>query len=253
MSRYNVSFRLSDWQRRFYNTASPDMDQRVRVKDLEFLRDNFPYYANLPQENKERFVRKLNMFMLLRDFICRENNTLDREIKLLISATAAQITFGLPDIRIPFLKKILIYPSRYFNKLTQRYHVGEINMAGIMVLSKEDIIKGIRNTNDGRNIVLHELAHALEIENKIKNDEFDFLCKKAYADFEQIADRIIQQVNQGSIPFMERYKNKLNRSELFPVCVENFFEKSDLFKDQCLPMYNIMVRILNQDPLRFKN
>ena len=73
-------------------------------------------------------------------------------------------------------KRILIYPDQYYSTITHRYHKGEVNPAAqAIVLSWNNFLAGYARPDDSLNLGLHEMAHALEIENLIDNDEYDFL------------------------------------------------------------------------------
>ena len=109
-------------------------------------------------------------------------------MKLLISATAVQITFGMRGYMMREFSRIIIYPRQYFNRLTEHHHKGEVNANGVVVLSWEDFYEGIRIPDDDLNLGLHEFAHVLALQ-RLQNPAF----RDRF--FEDAFDKLIHNVN----------------------------------------------------------
>src|SRR5688572_28362492 len=67
----------------------------------------FVYYQNLSAENKAVFERKVTQFIYGKQFIPRNIDEVTVEAKVLIAASAVQLTFGLPNIYLSYFNKIL--------------------------------------------------------------------------------------------------------------------------------------------------
>lgn len=171
-------------------------------------------------------------------------------MKILIGATIVQVTFGFPRVTLSHFKKILIYPDRYFSTISQTYHRGEVNpRLGIIVLSWPCFIEGFVDERDGINLGIHEVAHALKLENWIRsNDEFNFLNPKIWRSYEELAQREMNLIRTGESDFF-RKRGAENEHEFFAVALENFFEKPVPFKAQFPDLYQTLVMLLQQDPL----
>ena len=142
-----------------------------RFKDI--LLKYFPYYQRLSPENRSLFEKKLVRFLYRKRFIPRNVDEVTIEAKVLISASAVQLTFGLPDIYLRHFHTILVYPNDYYSSITKRYHKGEVNpLFGIIVLSWQSFVDGYIYPNDSFNVGLHEMAHALRLENIVRNEEY---------------------------------------------------------------------------------
>ena len=90
-------------------------------------------------------------------------------MKALIAGSAIQLTFGYPDVDFGHFWRILIYPDNYYSTITHRYHKGEVNIKGIIVLSWKSFKEGFADSTDGRNLGFHEMAHALRLINIVEN------------------------------------------------------------------------------------
>ncbi len=223
---------------------------RLSSADKVYLENNFPYYQRLNPNHKEEFVSKLEMVLKGRSFIGRsEIRVITQEMKLLIGATIVMVTFGFRELRLPHFSKILIYPDTYYSTISQQYHRGEVNPRhGIIVLSWNCFLRGYENERDGENLGIHEIAHALKLENIIKgNDESDFFDLSTYMDYKALAIEEVEKIKSGQVSFF-RSAGGINEHEFFAVALENFFERPHQFFQYNSKLYGTIVRLLRQDP-----
>ena len=171
------------------------------------------------------------------------------EMKALIAGAAIQLTFGHPSIYFTHFKRILVYPDSYYSEISQRYHKGEVNMGGLIVLSWKNFVEGYADNEDGRNLGLHEMAHALHLENAITNEEYGFLDDNVLRAWTDLCFSEIEKMKEGKSDFFRAYAIT-NSQEFFAVAVENFFERPGEFHDWNPKLYDTLIKILNQDPLK---
>lgn len=209
----------------------------------------FPYYQSLSAANKVKFERKLCNFLYSKRFIPRIISEVPIEAKVLIAASAVQLTFGLPSIYLSHFDKILVYPDQYYSSITRRYHKGEVNPRyGLIVLSWKNFIEGFVKTENSINLGLHEMAHALRLENIIRNEEYKFFDDELIQKFDAYARGVCRNL-QEQAGFFRPYACT-NEHEFFSVAIENFFDRSALFQKQIPELYLILTRLLGQDPLK---
>jgi len=215
-----------------------------------YLNTYFKFYRQLNNEDKILFERRVQFFIDLKTFIPRGGlKTVSSEVKAMIAGSAIQITYGYPDVYFRYFSKILVYPDKYFNKLTNQYHKGEVNLKGIIVLSVKSLKQGWINNEDGVNLGLHEMAHALSVENMAQNSEFNFIDMESVKYLKELAVIEMKRIKQEGNSIFRRYGSASFR-EFFAVATEVFFEKPETFKAYNTEMYQLMVRILNMDPLQ---
>jgi MtfA peptidase len=215
-------------------------------KYKETLVKYFPYYNKLSHRNQHAFEQKLMYFILSKKFIPRQFGKVTHEMKAMIGACAVQLTFGLPRVYLQHFDKILIYPDEYYSAITKRFHKGEVNPAfGAIVLSWKSFVDGYIHHTDSVNLGLHEMAHALRLENIIHNDEYEFFDDALVARFDAIAQTMC---NGNTTPAFLRAYACTNPHEFFAVAVENFFERPKEFKAELPELFHIMVNLLKQDP-----
>lgn len=213
----------------------------------ELLQKYFRYYQGLSEQNKRAFEQRVCRFIYSKKFIPRGMKEIPVEMVVFVAAVAVQITFGLPHVRLTHFNKILVYPDNYYSRITQRYHKGEVNPAfGIIVLSWRNFMEGFLHADDAINLGLHEMAHALRIENIIRK-EHSFFEDPLLDKLDEWCRKICDDSN-GSIAFFRPYACT-NVHEFFSVAVENFFERPQQFKLELPELYSVMVGLLNQDPI----
>jgi Mlc titration factor MtfA (ptsG expression regulator) len=213
------------------------------------LNKYFIYYRYLSQKRKIIFEERVFRFIREKDFVPRNFREVTAEMKILIAATAVQITFGLPEITLHHFKRVIIYPDAYYSTITGQYHKGEVNpRAQSIVLSWKSFVEGFMNPDDSLNLGLHEMAHALELENLIENGESNFLSATLLAQWKQVVESVMEEIESGNNTFFREYAAH-NRQEFFAVAIENFFERPEAFYSQYPAIYNTMVALLNQNPL----
>ncbi len=217
-------------------------------RHVGFLEKNFTYYQKLPEKSRKIFIHKVARFMSSKEFIPRQMQSVTDEMKVLISASAAQLTFGFKGIIFPYFYKIFVFPESFYNHTNQAYHKGEVNpKLKAIALSWKDFVEGYLE-DDGRNLGLHEMAHALRLENRIMNAEYGFLEEWVLKEWELHARRTMVEIKNGDETFFRKY-GSVNNEEFFAVAVENFFERPSEFSQKHPLTYATMCRLLHQDPL----
>jgi Mlc titration factor MtfA (ptsG expression regulator) len=219
----------------------------------DILAKYFPYYQKLSPRNKARFELKVTNFIYGKRFIPRNVDEVTIEAKVLIAASAVQLTFGLPNVYLRHFNKILVYPDNYYSSITRRYHKGEVNPRfGIIVLSWQAFIDGYINQHDSINLGLHEMAHALRLEDMIRSEEFRIFDEKYLDEFDTWAEKICEDAGHGAPMFFRPYACT-NKHEFFSVAIENFFERPRDFKQHLPQLYDVLAKLLRQDLLMLQH
>ncbi|MCH7403469.1 zinc-dependent peptidase [Belliella kenyensis] len=225
--------------------------QKLSPQDKKVLTNLFSYFAGLSSVHKEEFAEKVEWFIAEKEFLPRGDlKVVTQEMKLLIAATAVMVTFGYPRVRLKHFSKILIYPDSYYSTINKQYHQGEVNpRLGIIVLSWENFVKGFIDQENGVNLGIHEIAHAMKLENQIHyNRESRFFNPDLWERYAEQAKLEMGKIrnNQKSL---FRESAGINAHEFFAVALETFFEKSSTFKAYNKELYQSLVYLLRQDPL----
>lgn len=223
----------------------------IRTLNEEYktiLTGAFHYYHQLSADNKTLFEKRVQKFVDKKQFIpAGEHKEVTAEMKTLIAASAVQLTFGLPHVYFDNFKSIYVYPDFYYSEGMQQYNAGEVHKDGKIFLSWFDFLEGYLNPSNARNVGLHEMAHALRLENMIKNREYQYF---KWSDIQEFNDYTVWESNkikagEESIfrPYAATYYH-----EFFAVVIEVFFEQPEAFVDYHPALFNVTCRLLRQDP-----
>ena len=214
------------------------------------LEKYYPYYYNLPGSLKGMFERRVILFIRAKDFYGQEGLEVTHEMKVLIAASAVQITFGFKFFQLPRFTKIFIYPHSYYSRHTKKRHKGEVFPLGkIIKLSWDNFLKGFGDPTDGINLGFHEMTHAMSLENKFhSNGVSSFINAKAYRIWKQLAKHEMDLIKSEQSTFFRKYA-ATNLEEFLAVSVEVFFEQTNSFYEYNPQLYKATCLLLNQDPL----
>jgi Mlc titration factor MtfA (ptsG expression regulator) len=218
----------------------------VTAEQKMILLTKFPYYSSLNSKFKIEFERRLKYFLMNKEFEGRRME-ITEEMRTLIGACAVQLTFGYRPLRLAHFPKILLYPGVFTTKDSNRKKKGEVNSRGIIVLSWEDFIKDYKIKDDGINLGLHEMAHALKIEDAFPDEEFNFLDEDELHHFHEVSSEEYKKIRRGEPSFLRSYAGS-NREEFFAVAVEHFFEQPEKFEKALPEIYHSLVNLLKQNP-----
>jgi Mlc titration factor MtfA (ptsG expression regulator) len=222
---------------------------KLDEKYKRYLKYKFEFYKSLSTSQKLKFESRVKKFIDTKEFVARGSIHINDEIMTLVAASAIQLSFGYPDVNLRHFRVIIIYPRSYKSTITKQYHEGEVNVNGVIVLSWEAFKSGFADNTDGRNLALHEMAHALIIENFIDNGESDFLDSDAVEELKHEATLEIQKINNPNIQSIYRKYASTNFQEFFAVSTELFFEQPQHLLNYNSIIYNLMCRVLRQNPL----
>ena len=222
---------------------------QIKPSYREPLQKYMRYYQHLHPMEKKLFEMRVQKFINLKHFIPRGMDEVTDEMKALIAAAAIQLMNGLPKIYFSHFKDIMVFPDKYYSNQTEKYHHGEVNPRGYIALSWKNFAEGYMDHEDGRNLGLHEMSHALRLENGIRNEEYGFLDDEVLAIWTDLCYREIEKMNNGESEFFRDYA-ATNSQEFFAVAVENFFERPKELKNWHPKMYDTLAKMLNQDPLK---
>lgn len=251
LTTYAQSFRYGIVER-LYSILPSGNDAVLTPAQQRFLFDQLRFYKWLSPIHRKRFNARTARFLAQKTFVSRQGFALSADMKLLISAVAVKLTFGLRNYLLSQFSQIAVYPKAYFNPLVNQYHKGEVRTDGIIILNWEDFYQGISIPDDDLNLGLHEFAHALALQ-RIQNPVFidDF--------FKQAFDKLMRHANNKVIrsKFQQRLGLRTyalaNPMEFFAVTTEAFFENPvDMYRANP-KFYQLFAEMYNLDLLKLSS
>ncbi len=211
------------------------------------LLTHIPYFNKLSTQGRARFIARVLRFMRGRTFEGIRGQQLSHDMPILVSAAAVQLTFGLEDYDIKFLKKVRIAPGPIYSRMFNADVYGSVSRRGTMTLSWPHFLKGFANGEDNFNLGLHELAHALKLDSQ-ESIRFDMRFANYLDQWQRIGFDAFTALKQRTPGYLDPYGGT-NPHEFFAVCIEHFFETPEQFSTQLPDVFNHLCKLLNQNPL----
>jgi Mlc titration factor MtfA (ptsG expression regulator) len=221
----------------------------LTTDEKQYLSKHVVYYRALSAHKKQIFENRVINFMHSIEISGKSDLEITREMELLISASAVQLTFGWRKYYLSMFKRIFVYPSVYYNRNTQNYHKGETSPRGVVVLSWDSFMEGLEITDDNLQLGLHEFAHAVVLQRNLSPEYSDPI-------FKHWVDKLSKMLENPQVfkaishhPYFRKYA-RVNEMEFFAVATEAFFETPADFKNSLPNLYALMCKMYNQNPLR---
>ena len=208
------------------------------------LQAKFNYYKSLSSTEKNDFEYRVNHFMVNKNFISETGDEISDDMKVLIAASAIQLTFGLRPVYLSNFKNVI-----FADPLSADANL--INSNSIIIPWK-DFLHGYQDNADGVNEGLRILAVALKIQDRISKPGLkmfsDIRRRKWVEVSKKEAQRLIKsgQTRFGSV-------KEINPEEYFAVSVVYFFEKPKQMKEKHPELYFALSKLLGQNPLKMNS
>jgi len=228
-------------------------EEQLATDDRTPLYDNWlkkynPYYNSLSTKEQERFLFRTVQFLQAKEF--RFHSMVEEEyIPVLVSGAAVQMTFGLHNYLMDYFPVIHIIRKEYVLNVDKETYYGHVSRNGIYI-SWNRFMEGYEDYSDCRNVGLHEMAHAISYDAFLGDeDTYDQEFKERLENFGAIGRPVFRAMRNGVVTMMDDYATT-NFDEFWAVCIEIFFEKPLKFKETMPDLYQSLVELLNQDPLK---
>jgi MtfA peptidase len=205
-----------------------------------------PYFSELPDAGKKRFLERTFHFRSIKNFTYIGMQEI-KEVPILISAAAIQITYGLEKYELPFFKNIYVTPDAYVRTSETEIYVGHVSPEGIYIAWKY-FLQGYSDKTDNVNVAIHEMAHALEHESFMDDAGVDKEFKADFAKFSAVSGPALAHAIVQRRSYLRSYAFT-SMQEFWAVSVEAFFENPAGLKQSMPNLYGTLCDILNQDPL----
>lgn len=213
---------------------------------LPVLQKHFPYFNRLSFPNRQKFLQRLKRFAAAKTFKIHDEQGF-KEMPILVSATAIQLSFGLDKYLLPGFPFIHIYPEEFLGIHPNiRYLEGNVSARHIRI-SWKHFLQGFQYPADGQNVGLHEMAHAYYYQNMELGENVDDGFMDAFPTFNINADKVFSAEKLPGNDLYSDYALK-NSQEFWAGSIELFFEKPEELKAKYRGLYDALCGLLNQDP-----
>ena len=174
---------------------------------------------------------------------------IDDTTRLLIAASAAMLTHGIPRFEWPRMRDIVIHPQAFNEEYTSEHATisGMVHYQGPILYSEPDLRLGFRRS-DGHNVGLHELAHVLDLADGHADGVPVGASWASSAPWLEIVSDRLAKLRAHRYPDVLREYAATNEAEFFAVAVETFFERPHKLRHKDPELYAMLRDYFGQNP-----
>ena len=238
---------------------------------LRHLLRNVRHYESLGESDQARLRDDLRIFIddkyweLAGDWPQNdlgETPIVTDEMKVTIAAQACLLTLNVPEHGyFKRVRTVLIYPNAFVAPQPRHgpggvvsegwINTGEAWFRGPIVISWADAVAGGRGVTRGRNLVLHEFAHALDMMDGLINGTPRLNGRAQYAQWHEVMTsefrRLTDASHRGEPTLLDQY-GATNVGEFFAVATECFFEQGMFLRQFHPQLYDVLRGYYRLDP-----
>ena len=222
-----------------------------------------PFYQGLDEEEKKHLLSITCIIVDNKKWSGLDGFEITDEVRVTIAAQAALLLLGIEHHFYRGVDEILIHPTVY-KVSTRNLGPGGVVLEGktevlgtahsninIVVLSWQSARQGGANWEDGRNVVIHEFAHKLDMLDAYVDGTPPISCRDQYAAWVRIMtkeyENLVAMEKRGKKTVLDKY-GATNPAEFFAVSTEAFFEKPRQIRKKHPELYEQLKAYFNQDP-----
>jgi len=228
---------------------------------LEIIDKNVPLCKRLSEADRRELYGHVQVFLAEKYFEGCGGLELTDEIKVTIAAQACLLLLHRDTDYYPRLITILVYPAAYLADTVQHLgagtvlegqevRLGEAWKSGVVVLSWDDVRDDSLDIRDGRNLVLHEFAHQLDMEDGAA-DGTPPLDRRQHRSWAEVLgdeyERLRRDCVLGRSTVLDKY-GATDPAEFFAVATECFFETPGRLRRRHPELYAQLKAFYRQDP-----
>lgn len=219
-------------------------------------------FATLSAEEQQRLRNDARILVSEKHWEGCNGLMITEEIQVTIAAHAALMSLGFPESPFDRLLSILIYPDTFVAKRNTRMsagawlesdepRLGEAWYQGPVILTWREIREQCVDSPSGRNVIIHEFAHLLDMEDRDVNGVPALPDERQYQTWLEVTeaefDRLQRQTRLGRRTLIDSY-GATSPAEFFAVSSETFFEQPDRMQAELPRLYDVLKAYYRQDP-----
>jgi Mlc titration factor MtfA (ptsG expression regulator) len=223
----------------------------------DLLAANIPLYKDMPVDMQAMFQAVTMRFIEHKKFVpCGGIEAITDEMKVMIAGSASLLRLQR-EFRYPYdtIYTVLVYPSSYFTGAAeeQEFLTGEAWPTGSVVLAWDEDRKNSRDLRMGRNLIVHEFAHQLDMEDGVA-DGSPVIDHHQHRTWSRVLSeeftKLQTAISKGKRSVLDTYGAD-DPAEFFAVATEAFFSRSARLRTDHPDLYEQLRLFYRVDPVRW--
>lgn len=229
-----IAFFWPRWRRRRV------LEQPFDSEWLEVVRETLPFFERMSEDERRQLLDLIKLFIAGKQFHGCNGQAIDDTIRVAIAAQACLLLLNRATSVFSGTRHILVYPDTYIHEgevegddgvvsTFTEDRLGESWREGKVILSWDDVLYGLEDFGDGENVVLHEFAHQLDVENGTQ-DGAPTLKHNDPAEWKAVMTAAFEALSESADHDEETLLDPYGATdpaEFFAVATETFFERAE--------------------------
>jgi hypothetical protein len=230
----------------------------------DMIRCNMSHYCMMDDAERKHLRELIQVFIAEKSWEGCGGLELTNEIRVTISAQACLLLLNLPHDTYENVETIIVYPSDVIlpqrklgffettlEPLDPDYPVsGQAFKQGPVILVWDAVLQGGRHAEYGFNVVYHEFAHKLDMQDGAADGTPRLRDRAEYRDWIKTCSReylrLLKDVEKGKRTFLDEY-GATDEAEFFAVATEHFFNQPLQMIQSAPELYRVLKAYYRQD------
>ncbi len=233
----------------------------------DMIRRNMIHYGLLDDAERKHLKKLIQVFIAEKSWEGCGGLELTDEIRVTISAQACLLLLNIPHNYYENVETIIVYPSDivlpkrklgFFENALEPLEpespvAGQAFEQGPVILVWDAILKGGRRPEYGFNVVYHEFAHKLDMQDGVADGTPRLRNRAEYRDWIKTCSReyirLLKDLHKGKQTFLDAY-GATDEVEFFAVATEHFFCQPIQMMKAAPELYRVLREFYGQDPVK---
>ncbi len=214
----------------------------------DWLKANVPFYNRLTPDGKRRFEARVRRFLDEHRFEGVAEQPVTDALRVAVAAGDAALLHARPDFRISNRHTVLFYSDAFdegYDDTPGGQFDGMAHQQGAVLFTALSV-EAAWPSEDGHNVVLHELAHLLDFDNGMAEGSPSLVAPESHDAWVALVRKEMQKVKVGR-SILRSYAGT-NEAEFFACATEFFFERPDPLALRHPELFDAMQALYNLDP-----
>ena len=227
------------------------------------IQERVPLTRRLTVAEWNRLLWLVGGFVREKSFEGIDPLVITEDMKVIVAAQACLLLLHLDVGPFPRVRSIILYPGTFVPKapiLDRHVRVEPENeraptlgesLRGVIVLSWDSVERSVTEPRDGHNVVLHEFAHQLDLEDGYVDGIPLLEAPQSTREWARVLrerfEELQRKTKEGEPDLLNAY-GATNRAEFFAVATELFFERPVEMLARYPDLYRELQGFYRQDP-----
>jgi Mlc titration factor MtfA (ptsG expression regulator) len=240
--------------------------RRRRRRDLpstwaDLVAGSLGEWPHLDEHERIRLGELIDRLLAEKGWEAARGSTLTDEMCTVIAAQAALMVLELGLDAFRDVRAIIVHPTTVVSSaprpgpvrgVVTDEPIGLLGAAhqqrGPVVVAWDAACNDARHPGTGRNVVIHELAHKLDMLDGLVDGTPPVPGREAYDRWVRVCTAEYQQLRSGGGAPLLRDSGAQDPGEFFAVAAEVFFDQPESMRDLKPDLYGVFVNYFRQDP-----